>query len=278
MGSTCGVRQISCTERYECSQNHGSKTLQNTSCAVYAGGTTKSYILNNINSIFTAELLAIVFCLDSVKNRPDVNTLIVCDSMSALTSIANKNTTIPLIAHILNTWYSLKSCGKNVAFLWCPSHTGISGNEIVDRATRQLDGAEIVNLSSPADLIPVGKKYLLEKWQKSWTELINNKLKRIKPTIGPWNVSDCNSRYEEVVLTRVRIGHTRLTHSYLFTRSDPPSCQCGLPLTIRHLLECRSYINPSRPAFHKIPSLDDDQDSVENLLGFLRYTNVYHLI
>ncbi|KAI5754759.1 hypothetical protein M8J77_011221 [Diaphorina citri] len=278
MGPTCGVRQISCAERYECSQNYGSKTIQNTSCAVYAGGSSKSYILNNINSVFTAELLALVFCLDSVKNRPDVNTLIVCDSMSALTSIANKNTTIPLIAHILNTWYSLKSCGKNVAFLWCPSHSGISGNEIVDRATRQLDGAEIVNLSSPADLISVGKKYIYEKWQKSWTDLINNKLKSIKPTIGPWTVSDCNSRYEEVVLTRVRIGHTRLTHSYLFTRSDPPSCQCGIPLTIRHLLECRAYINPSRPAFHKIPSLDDNQDSVVNLLGFLRHINVYHLI
>ncbi|KAI5743366.1 hypothetical protein M8J77_017376 [Diaphorina citri] len=278
MGPTCGVRQISCAERYECSQNYGSKTIQNTSCAVYAGGSSKSYILNNINSVFTAELLALVFCLDSVKNRPDVNTLIVCDSMSALTSIANKNTTIPLIAHILNTWYSLKSCGKNVAFLWCPSHSGISGNEIVDRATRQLDGAEIVNLSSPADLISVGKKYIYEKWQKSWTDLINNKLKSIKPTIGPWTVSDCNCRYEEVVLTRVRIGHTRLTHSYLFTRSDPPSCQCGIPLTIRHLLECRAYINPSRPAFHKTPSLDDDQDSVVNLLGFLRHINVYHLI
>ncbi|KAI5714690.1 hypothetical protein M8J77_012437 [Diaphorina citri] len=69
-----------------------------------------------------------------------------------------------------------------------------------------------------------------------------------------------------------------ITHSYLFTRSDPPSCQCGLPLTIRHLLECRSYIDPSRPAFHRIPSLDDDRDSVENLLGFPRYINVYNLI
>ena len=41
-------------------------------------------------------------------------------------------------------------------------------------------------------------------------------------------------------IDRLRIGHTRLTYSYLLSGDDQPTCStCGHPLTVRHvLLDC----------------------------------------
>ena len=50
-------------------------------------------------------------------------------------------------------------------------------------------------------------------------------------------------RREEVVLTRLRIGHTRLTHSYVLEREDQPLCiSCNEPSTVKHfLIDCFEF-------------------------------------
>ena len=41
------------------------------------------------------------------------------------------------------------------------------------------------------------------------------------------------SRRDQVVINRLRIGHTRCTHSYLLTGADQPECTtCQCPLTV----------------------------------------------
>ena len=55
----------------------------------------------------------------------------------------------------------------------------------------------------------------MEEWQTSWNNSIGNKLLDIKPTIGEYQSVVRNIRREEVVLARLRLGHTRVTHSYL---------------------------------------------------------------
>lgn len=43
-------------------------------------------------------------------------------------------------------------------------------------------------------------------------------------------------RCEEVVLNRLHIGHTCITHRYLITRTDKPTCQmCNMELTVKHI-------------------------------------------
>ena len=51
------------------------------------------------------------------------------------------------------------------------------------------------------------------------------------------------NRKEEVVLTRLHIGHTKLTHSYLLQGEEQPECiPCQTPLTVKHILtECIDY-------------------------------------
>ena len=57
----------------------------------------------------------------------------------------------------------------------------------------------------------------------------------------------------DTAFTRVRIGHTRITHEYLLKGETAPQCRtCGLQLTIKHILiECKKYENTRKKYFNK---------------------------
>ena len=50
-------------------------------------------------------------------------------------------------------------------------------------------------------------------------------------------------RKDQTILTRIRIGHTSITHKHLLTIEPKPVCDhCGNSLTIQHLLtQCRKF-------------------------------------
>ena len=117
-------------------------------------------------------------------------------------------------------------------------------------------------------------------------EPVNNKLKNIKTTIGPWNSSIQQDRRTEVILTRLRIGHTRYTHGYLMSMPHdnvPHSRICNVQLTVKHILcECRDF-NQQRHIYLKNKSLldilsDSFQFSLNRILMFLRQTNLINKI
>ena len=56
-----------------------------------------------------------------------------------------------------------------------------------------------------------------------WDDSQNNKLKEIVPDLTKQQQIQCETRRDEVVLTRLRIGHSRLTHSFLMKR-EPFAC------------------------------------------------------
>ena len=59
----------------------------------------------------------------------------------------------------------------------------------------------------------------------------------VKPTLGPPKKFQHLTRAEEVVITRLRIGHTKATKSHILSRGPPTTCQhCGQTLTIEHML------------------------------------------
>ncbi|KAI5747085.1 hypothetical protein M8J77_010891 [Diaphorina citri] len=130
--------------------------------------------------------------------------------------------------------------------MWCPSHCDIKGNAIFDNAAKIPIVTAPLKLCAPEDLKPDIASTIKTDWQNQWNNVANtNKLKAIRPHIKQWNTSNQRSTIKEVILTRMRLGHTRLTHNHLFTKSDPPICQCGAPLTVRHLLSCPRH--PPRP-------------------------------
>ena len=72
-----------------------------------------------------------------------------------------------------------------------------------------------------------------------------------------------NVRQEEVVLTRLRIGYTRITPSYLLKQEEQPYCfGCDAPFTVRHfLLECGDFSHIRSKYFHV--------DTIKQLLSIM---------
>ena len=81
------------------------------------------------------------------------------------------------------------------------------------------------------------------RWQASWDLIPNNKLHQYRPRIESHNALPLAKRWEDIVLTHARIGHTHLTHAYLFAAENPPHCiPCNCTLTVKHvLLECVDF-------------------------------------
>ena len=79
----------------------------------------------------------------------------------------------------------------------------------------------------------------MEEWQTSWNNSIRNKLLDIKPEYQSY----VRKIRREVVLARLRLGHTRVTHSYLLQSKEQPQwVGCDAPFTVRHFLfECGDF-------------------------------------
>jgi len=117
-------------------------------------------------------------------------------------------------------------------------------------------------------------------WQSKWNEQINNKLHAIKPKIEIWE--SCHSRKESVILTRLRIGHTRLTHQHLFKGEDQPKCRnCQVNLSVQHLLIDCPVLNNLRLGLFKnnfnLSTLIGSPPN-PNLFNFLRLSGFYDLL
>ena len=70
-------------------------------------------------------------------------------------------------------------------------------------------------------------------------------MKEITSSTQPcWSYQGMPRKWE-TVLCRLRIGHTRLTHGFLMSGSNPPDCDdCLVPLTVRHIIcECPKFVS-----------------------------------
>ena len=74
------------------------------------------------------------------------------------------------------------------------------------------------------------------------TPLPTYKLFSIKPVLGKNKPHTSLCRCDETVITRLRIGHSRMTHSYLLSRESQPVCDhCKCHLTVKHAFRMSKY-------------------------------------
>ena len=103
----------------------------------------------------------------------------------------------------------------------------------------------------------------------------------LKPTLGTPKKFQHLTRAEAVVITRLRIGHTKATKSHILSRGPPTTCHhCGQTLTIDHmLLEC-AVLQECRDEYYTADSLNTLFETTPEtcIVEFLREAGFFYLI
>jgi len=130
-------------------------------------------------------------------------------------------------------------------FMWVPSHVGLAGNSAADTAAKTAVLPPMSKLTVPhSHYKPFIRSYALKQWQQSWDSETQKKLHAIEPTVNVINFFRLPRR-DEIIIHRLRIGHTYLTHGHLLRGETPPRCStCQIELTVEHiLLHCVFFTN-----------------------------------
>ena len=248
--------------------------------------------ISNDSSIYTAEVEAIRRALKHIDDAvlgPNNKYVVFCDSKSVLESIYNQETRNPLVLKALDIIHDIQSDGKIVKFCWIPSHVGIRGNEFADKKAKDsLIKLEPHHYKLPfTDYLPLVKTYVKKKWQARWDKKHERerpiKLHEIMPKLKPFYTSHL-SRKDEVVMHRLRIGHTRLTQRYYMEdplKREPPCNFCYDDwLSVKHILiECQHFTN-IRDRHYRASNMKDLFENVSHrsILSFLKEARLYNEI
>ena len=272
----------------------GSKTEQGVAYAFTASSPNKPPInksikMNKETSVFSAELHAIQGALNAGIQAGADRLLIFTDSKSSIQTIVKPFNKNPIAAQIQKT---VRESSSKLKLCWVPSHVGIRGNEIADNLANRATNLPIEeeNKLTRDEYKSKIKKKSKEIWLNRWKSPRQrpNKLREITDNISPLPNSVCQDRRWERTLTRLRIGHSRLTHEHLMTATAPPTCEnCGeeVQVTIKHILiECPQYRTKRLRAFGSANLtlkhiLNNGDTSVGgSLYKFLQNINILNLI
>ncbi|XP_018394554.1 PREDICTED: uncharacterized protein LOC108773291, partial [Cyphomyrmex costatus] len=178
------------------------------------------YKLTSSSSVFSAEAWAIYQALILSLDAGYSTVFIFSDSRSVLEAVAshkliNSNYIIRKIKEAL-----LQLAERKIvcSLFWIPSHKGIMGNEIADKAAKEAckDGAKGFSAYLNDKALSTGTQYHL--------------LYNPAPSAKPWYYKFALNRSEIVLINRLRSNHYNLNYS-LFRKNmvQSPACVCGDP-------------------------------------------------
>ncbi|XP_074028321.1 uncharacterized protein [Leptinotarsa decemlineata] len=260
-----------------------SKSKEGVGAAFTSTASKLSFKLPAESTVFSGELYAIWKALEYAEKSDHSKFLVITYSLSTLEAITKLNPEHPIILHIKHKLHSIIEKRKHIHFMWVPSHVGIAGNERAD----QLAKDAITNLLTDIekriahpDMKLFYKQILTNVWQQQWNGS-NSKLSAIKPLVLPWK-SLPKTRKLQVIQSRLRLGHTRLTHEYILNDNNPPTCEvCVCAISVKHILsDCASY-NNERVEYDIPPSIEaalGQNCNYEKLIAFLRRIKLLHRI
>ena len=246
-------------------------------------GITLSMKLPSCCTIFSAEAQAILLALKYIDLTFRTKFVIFSDSKSVLDSLKHCNFRNPIISAILSKLNILFLAGKIIKFFWIPSHVGIKGNDRADLAANKARSYDVVsNIKIPyTDLKSAINYYCFSLWQASWSRELDNKLLPIKPSVFYRTLLHSPVRKFDTIITRLRIGHTHLSHSHLLSGSSAPLCpHCLSPLTIDHILISCPSLNGFRSRLSRTSDLHSFflHNSCASIIDFLNHSNFLNLI
>lgn len=261
----------------------GSKSLQHCGCAFVHETEVNSFKLHCYTSSYSAEIIALYKCLEHIIKNGIASTVIFTDSKSLLLAIQKRNTSNPLVKNIQENAHRANLNNLNIQIVWIPGHSGISGNELADAGAKNANATSSCNIIFAEDLKHIIKRTCVTNWTNEWMQS-NKHLRNIKTDTQYWESSNRKKRTEEVILARLRIGHTRLSHSYLINREPRPICDlCQVPICIDHILiTCPKYNNERQKNLLHLTSINsilaNDKKSIDAVFRFLYHTKIFQTL
>jgi len=136
-------------------------------------GYKKGYRIPDYFSVFTAELMAVLWAVRWVEDNKREYSVICSDSAATLNTIKNMKTKArpDLLVEILQVLYRIHKAGNEVGFLWVPAHMGVEGNEEADEVAKKAVQEERVQLDLQhglPDYTEIINRSVKEMWQRSW--------------------------------------------------------------------------------------------------------------
>ncbi|XP_035205447.1 uncharacterized protein LOC118180467 [Stegodyphus dumicola] len=205
-------------------------------------------LLNKNNSVFQAELLAILKEINFIHRLPSP-VFIYSDSLSGLNAIAGFRSRSPMVHNIQKKLLNLDSTIQPI-LCWVPAHTGIFGNEFAEATAKEA--AMATNL--PEFSLPLPGSYLkkltsiqLSQQQLRWDTF--NTGRRTHKFVSKVSTNFLSSA---LALTTFLTGHGPfLTYLFRFGLSNNEQCKCGVTGTPDHyVFNCSltSAFHLNRPA------------------------------
>ncbi|XP_076620013.1 uncharacterized protein LOC143341179 [Colletes latitarsis] len=261
----------------------GSKTPIGSGYAIVRNQLIEKVKLHHKTPIFLCELQAIKHAIKSTLTDHNTNFAIFCDSTSAISALQKLWTSDPVTQECQEAYTRSSQKNNSITIIWIPSHIGITGNEKADRAAKEAANStpnHHDNSTHLETLLSTLKDKIKDSWNKEWSALAKPRTKLIKNNFFEKSITWKLPRPDQVIVSRIIIGHTKLTHQHLLHKADPPICEtCKDLLTIEHIIiHCRKYI-PIRQRHNIKPTLKDnlkDNTSAQNLLQYHKMTKLYN--
>ena len=95
--------------------------------------------------------------------------------------------------------------------------------------------------------LEVGRKAMMTKWKGIWSER-GEKMREIRPDVEKWDIDNLLNRRNEVIINRLRSGHTWITDEYLINdivQAGPepcPFCNNAVKSVEYFITECEDLI------------------------------------
>ena len=237
--------------------------------------------LYNDASIFTAEAYAIGLALEFLKKFKKKKSFVICsDSLSVLQTLKSSDISNPIILDLRIRMDDLIKKGKNISFIWIPSHMGVGLNDEVDECAkegRKKDDICTQKTIYHRDLRSKIEKHIKDKWQKQWDADPNNKMYEIMPRLKPRKPLRLIRR-DSAVFTRLKIGHSYTTTAFKIRGEQSPVCEvCNVELSTKHLLtNCKKY-EDVRTKYYRCTELKDIFDVVEphRVLNYIKEIKLF---
>ena len=173
-------------------------------------------------SVLSSELFAICEAIKLTKNYNNNKFIILSDSQNALNAITNNNHKNPIVNQIQELYQDLTEEGNEILLCWIPSHSIIPQNDLADKKAKEAAKSNKKPNSSHIyyEYLKMVKKCFADKDAQNWCSNPDNKLLKIRKSLYEINPATSFKRKDQTVITRLRIGHTKISHIHLITKKN----------------------------------------------------------